>query len=101
MTRRKFLLGCGSVSFGILASAAWSRSWAGAGTDATAAFKGADVFDRILKKAEAEHWAALPINDCMARIALELEGTPYVGFTLELSKDHEVCAVNLTGLDCV
>src|SRR5439155_2307267 len=64
-------------------------------------FKGADVFNRILALALDGKWATLPIGDTMGRIAKEFEGTPYVGFTLELSKDREVCAINLTGLDCV
>jgi hypothetical protein len=64
-------------------------------------FEGKEVFDRILARALDGKWATLPIGEAMGRIARELEGTPYVGFTLELSKDREVCAVNLTGLDCV
>ena len=38
---------------------------------------------------------------CMTRVAMEFQGTPYVGFTLELDKDRELCSVNLAGLDCV
>jgi hypothetical protein len=64
-------------------------------------FKGTEIFDRILKKALSEKWETLPIGQTMGHVAKELEGTPYVGFTLELSKDQEVCSVNLTGLDCV
>src|SRR5438045_9150843 len=37
----------------------------------------------------------------MTHVAMELVGTPYVGFTLELDKDREVCSVDLKGLDCV
>jgi len=65
------------------------------------AFKGTDIFDRILKKALSEKWETLPIGQTMGHVAKELEGTPYVGFTLELNKDQEFCAVNLEGLDCV
>jgi hypothetical protein len=65
------------------------------------AFKGREIFDRVLAKALSEKWEALPIGETMGHIAKELEGTPYVGFTLELSKDSEICSVNLTGLDCV
>ena len=64
-------------------------------------FQGQEVFARIVNKAYAGNWNRLPIGRLMGKIALELEGTPYVGFTLELSKDSECCVVNLTGLDCV
>src|SRR5208337_1204656 len=62
---------------------------------------GQDVFSRILKKSAAENWRQLPIGELIGRIALEFKGTPYVGFTLELSPDSESCVVNLNGLDCV
>jgi hypothetical protein len=101
MTRRKLLLACGSATFGILASSALTRVYGASSDESLEPFKGEDIFDRILKKAEAGKWASLPIGQCMGRIAMELVGTPYVGFTLELSKDKEVCSVNLTGLDCV
>ena len=65
------------------------------------AFTGDDKFQKVLSKAEAEHWPKLPIGELMGRIATQLEGTPYVANTLELSADSEVCSVNLAGLDCV
>lgn len=64
-------------------------------------FEGEDIFKRIVDKAVAEKWTKLPIGDLMGKIARELEGTPYVGFTLETSLDKESCVVNLSGLDCV
>ncbi len=64
-------------------------------------FKGEDVFNHIVAKAKAENWQALPIGELIGKIAMEFKDTPYVGFTLELSKDHEACVVNLKGLDCV
>jgi hypothetical protein len=64
-------------------------------------FEGEDIFQRIVNKASAEKWTQLPIGDLMGKIAHEFEGTPYVGFTLETSKDQESCVVNLKGLDCV
>src|SRR5271163_4283552 len=64
-------------------------------------FDGQDVFTRIVNKSSAGNWNRLPIGELVGRIALELTGTPYVGFTLELSKDQEYCVVNLNGLDCV
>jgi hypothetical protein len=65
------------------------------------AFKGRDRFAALVSKAQIEKWSSLPIGKTMGHVARELEGTPYVGFTLELSADREVCSVNLTGLDCV
>jgi hypothetical protein len=65
------------------------------------AFEGQAIFDRILARATENRWAALPIGECMGRIAMEFEGTPYVAFTLEVSLEEEFCVVNLTGLDCV
>ena len=64
-------------------------------------FDGQDMFTRIVNKAYAQHWNRLPIGELMGKIAMELKGTPYVGFTLERSKDAEYCVVNLKGLDCV
>ena len=64
-------------------------------------FEGVDVFDRIMKKAQAANWRALPIGEVMGKIAKELEGTPYREATLEVSRDREVCSANLSALDCV
>jgi hypothetical protein len=101
-TRRMFLRHAVAGTFGLLSTAALNRVFAAAVIEEKLEpFKGADIFDRILVKALQGEWSTLPIGDCMGRIAKELEGTPYVGFTLELSQDKEVCSVNLTGLDCV
>jgi Protein of unknown function (DUF1460) len=54
-----------------------------------------------VNKSAAGHWEKLPIGELIGKIAMELKGTPYVGYTLELSKDSEFCVVNLKGLDCV
>lgn len=64
-------------------------------------FEGQEAFTRIVNKAMAEKWNRLPMGELIGKIALEFKGTPYVGFTLELSKDAEYCVVNLNGLDCV
>ncbi|MFN8655155.1 MAG: DUF1460 domain-containing protein [Candidatus Obscuribacterales bacterium] len=64
-------------------------------------FQGEDVFNRIVEKAKANNWRALPIGELMGKIAKEFEGTPYKGGTLEIATDHEVCSVNLGALDCV
>lgn len=64
-------------------------------------FEGQDIFQKIVSKARANGWTKLPIGELMGKIARQLEGTPYVGFTLETSPDQESCVVNLKGLDCV
>ena len=63
--------------------------------------KGREIFHRILAKALKNKWETLPIGQLMGHVAMEFRGTPYVGFTLELDKDHEICAVDMLGLDCV
>ncbi|MEO5931067.1 MAG: N-acetylmuramoyl-L-alanine amidase-like domain-containing protein [Candidatus Kapaibacterium sp.] len=64
-------------------------------------FTGQAAFTKITKLAEEGKWKSLPIGELIGKIALEMRGTPYVGATLELFEDHEVCSVNLLGLDCV
>lgn len=100
-TRREFLGRTIAVSASLLTAAAFVRPARGQAAKAIETFKGQAIFDRILGKALGGNWAALPIGECIGRIARELEGTPYVGFTLEVSEDLEVCTVDLTGLDCV
>lgn len=85
-----------SFTLGLLVAAAAARVFG-----YPTAFKGEDIFGRLLKKADAGKWRDLPIGECMKHIAMELDGTPYVAFTLELDKDNEICSANLVGLDCV
>lgn len=98
--RREFLRYAALGALGMLGSSALSRS-AEALQEQLQHFDGEDVFTRITNKASAEKWDQLPIGELIGKIALELKGTPYVGFTLEASKDTECCVVNLKGLDCV
>lgn len=63
-------------------------------------FIGKDKFERITRKAIAGQWGKLPIGDRMAKIALELEGTPYKAYTLEIDDRIESPSVNFNGLDC-
>ncbi|AIE84908.1 N-acetylmuramoyl-L-alanine amidase-like domain-containing protein [Fimbriimonas ginsengisoli] len=96
MTRRELLRSAGFGIFGL----AGGSSIAGM-LQEPESFKGKKTFDRIVAKAAADGWAKLPIGELMGKIARELEGIPYVGYTIELSKDREMCAVDFTGLDCV
>lgn len=96
LTRREALRYAALGTLGLLASTAFAQV-----QGEPEHFDGQDVFARIVNKSSAENWAALPIGELIGKIAMELKGTPYVGFTLELSKDQELCVVNLKGLDCV
>jgi hypothetical protein len=100
-SRRSFLRGVVGCSFGLLTASALRSAWGDSIASGVEPFKGTETFDRILAKALDQKWETLPIGQCMGKIAMELEGIPYVAFTLELDKDKEVCAVNFNGLDCV
>ena len=63
-------------------------------------FEGKDVLARILSKAQREGWKKLPMGEVVGRVGMSLTGTPYVGFTFEISDDVEYCVINLNGLDC-
>ncbi|MGJ8634547.1 MAG: N-acetylmuramoyl-L-alanine amidase-like domain-containing protein [Luteolibacter sp.] len=63
-------------------------------------FKGESKFRAIIAKAERENWRKLPIGERTARIAREMVGVPYTGYTLEVDDHIESPVVNLTGMDC-
>lgn len=96
MKRRDFLRYTSLGTVGLLTASAFAEA-----TAQIQNFKGEDIFRRIVDKAAAENWKKLPIGELIGKIAMELKGTPYVGFTLEVSQDVEACVVNLQGLDCV
>lgn len=64
-------------------------------------FQGEKTLERILKKAKEKNWQEKPIGELMGAIGLELLDIPYVGGTLEIYEDKEVCSANLLQLDCV
>jgi hypothetical protein len=100
LRRREFLRRASLGTLGLLGGSALIGKAEGP-AEQSQNFKGEDVFKRIVSKAAAENWKALPIGELIGKIAMEFQGTPYVGFTLELSRDTESCVVNLKGLDCV
>jgi hypothetical protein len=100
MTRRDFVRAVTLGTLGII-NASPLPAWAASVAASVGQFDGQEVFTRIIAKSSAEKWPALPIGELIGKIAMEFKGTPYVGFTLELSKDVENCVVNLNGLDCV
>ncbi|SPE54303.1 conserved exported hypothetical protein [Verrucomicrobia bacterium] len=101
MSRRELLRLAALGTLGLLSSPAFAEDAADRPREQLLRFEGQDVFNRILRKSSAENWRRLSIGELIGKIALELKDTPYVGFTLELSKDQEYCVVNLKGLDCV
>lgn len=63
-------------------------------------FEGTAKFKSIASKAQKENWRSLAMGERMARIALELEGTPYQSFTLEIDDHVESPSANFNGQDC-
>lgn len=63
-------------------------------------FQGEAKFQAIIAKAEREHWRKLPIGERTMRVARELTGVPYTGYTLEVDDRIESPVVNLGGMDC-
>jgi hypothetical protein len=63
-------------------------------------FIGRKKFESIVARATAERWADLAMPDSVTRAALAMQGTPYVGFTLEIDDHTESASVNFSGLDC-
>jgi hypothetical protein len=63
-------------------------------------FVGTEKYQHLLALAEREAWHRLPISQRLIRIARQLEGTPYTGFTLEIDDHIESPSANFDGLDC-
>lgn len=63
-------------------------------------FIGREVFEKLVKQAKAEEWKRLPIGSRVGQVGLALQGTPYVGFTLEIDDHIEASSANFHGLDC-
>ena len=63
-------------------------------------FKGQDQFNRLVAKAKAENWKALPIGQRAAAVGQALVGTRYKHFTLEIDNRIESPSINFNGVDC-
>ena len=63
-------------------------------------FKGQDQFNRLVAKAKAENWKALPIGERTAAVGQALVGTRYKHFTLEIDNRIESPSANFNGMDC-
>ncbi len=66
----------------------------------TTIFKGQDQFNRLVAKAKARNWTALPIGERTAAVGQALVGTRYKHFTLEIDNRIESPSVNFQGVDC-
>jgi hypothetical protein len=63
-------------------------------------FKGQDQFNRLVAKAKAGNWKALPVGERTAAVGQALVGTRYKHFTLEIDNRVESPSVNFQGVDC-
>src|SRR6266436_5801188 len=63
-------------------------------------FRGQDQFNRLVAKAKAGNWKALPIGERTAAVGQALVGTRYKHFTLEIDNRIESPSVNFQGVDC-
>ena len=63
-------------------------------------FKGQDQFNRLVAKAKAGNWKAMPIGERTAAVGQALVGTRYKHFTLEIDNRVESPSVNFQGMDC-
>ncbi len=63
-------------------------------------FKGQDQFNRLVSKARAGNWKALPIGERTAVVGQALLGTRYKHFTLEIDNRVESPSANFQGMDC-
>jgi len=66
----------------------------------TTIFKGQDQFNRLVAKAKAGNWKALPVGERTAAVGQALVGTRYRHFTLEIDNRIESPSVNFQGVDC-
>ena len=93
MQRRTFL--------GTLMGLGWAAGSAAAeGLPLARTCIGREKFAAIVAKATAQNWASKPIGHRMTLLALELNNTPYVGYTLEIDDRIEAPSANFEGLDC-
>lgn len=101
-TRRSALppLLCGALGFPALAASGADASARERRLPMATIFKGEKKFQAMVKKAKREDWRELPIGDRMVRFGLELRGTPYESFTLEIDDHIESPSVNFVGVDC-
>src|SRR2546430_503351 len=63
-------------------------------------FKGRDKFYRLVERARADDWKALPIGQRTATVGAALVGTRYKSFTLEIDDRVEAPSANFDGMDC-
>ena len=63
-------------------------------------FKGGDKFQQLVRQAQKENWASLPMGLRVGKFGRALTGVPYVGFSLEIDDKIESPSADFTGVDC-
>ena len=96
MTRRHFFLLAAAAG----AAATASDARGGITLPKATCFVGEAKFSAVAAEAVREGWVNQPIGQRMVTIARRLEGTPYVGYTLEIHDRIECPSCNFDGLDC-
>jgi hypothetical protein len=91
MNRRQCLLATASTALPVFGGEHLPQSLA---------FIGRQKFESIRATAHARRWHTMPIGQRVIACALQLQGTPYVGYTLEIHDHIESPSVNFTGMDC-
>jgi hypothetical protein len=71
-----------------------------AGLPFSTVFVGEERFHALVRRAEAEGWASLPLGERTGAIGRALVGTPYKNFTLEIDDRIEAASVNMRAMDC-
>lgn len=97
MNRRNFLALIAAAPFAVQLQAQSLRRTRKKNTDTVATTK--YIFAQAMRRAAKNNWHRKPIGELMGDLAFLLQGTPYVGGTLE--GEPEMCRIDLTGLDCV
>jgi len=91
MNRRRFLLTSAALAAPALGAEHLPQS---------TTFIGRKKFESIRGLAHTRLWRTLPIGERVIACALQLQGTPYVGYTLEIDDHIESPSVNFSGMDC-
>lgn len=63
-------------------------------------FKGEAIFHQLVKRAQEEKWAELPLPERIVTVGKAMLDTPYENYTLEIDDKVEAASANLTEMDC-
>ena len=91
MNRRRFLLTSATLAAPALGAEHLPQS---------TTFIGRKKFESIRGLAHTRLWRILPIGERVIACAMQMCGTPYLGYTLEIDDHIESPSVNFDGMDC-